>query len=109
MLAARAGMPTAAMRITSDDPADTQSAGLDEPSRWMLAIDGRVLHAGAPAALHAAAARLSRRVDARVLGLRFCGTDPAACGWRLMDASPTPDLARAGEDGVAALEQALAA
>jgi len=26
-----------------------------------------------------------------------------------MDASPTPDLALAGEDGVAALEQALAA
>jgi hypothetical protein len=107
VLAARAGMPAAATRIASDDGADLH--GLDEPSRWVLAIEGRVLHAGAPAALHTAAARLSRRVDARVLGLRFCGAHPAAAGWRLMDASPSPDLSLAGEDGVAALEQALSA
>jgi hypothetical protein len=109
VLAARAGMAAAATRIASDDGADPHSAGLYEPGCWVLAIDGRVLHAGAPAALHAAVARLSRRVDARVLGLRFCGADPAAAGWRLMDASPCPDLSLAGEDGVAALEQALSA
>jgi hypothetical protein len=100
-------MPTAALRIASDDGADPQSVGLDEPSSWLLAVDGCLLHAGAPPALHAAVARLSRRVDARVLGLRFCGADPAAAGWRLMDASPSPDLSLAGEPGVAALEQAL--
>jgi hypothetical protein len=109
VLAARAGMPTAAMRIASDDGADPQSVGLDEASCWVLAIDGRVLHAGAPAALHTAVARLGRHVHARVLGLRFCGADPAAAGWRLMDASPSPDLSLAGERGVAALEQALSA
>jgi hypothetical protein len=108
VLAARAGMPAPATLIASDDGSDPHGVGLDEPGRWVLAIDGRVLHAGAPAALHAAVARLSRRVDARVLGLRFCGADPATGGWRLMDASPTPDLSLAGEGGVAALERALA-
>lgn len=107
VLASRAGLPTAAMRIASDDGADPQSVGLDEPSSWVLAVDGRVLDAGAPPALHAAVARLSRRVDVRVLGLRFRGADAAAAGWRLMDASSSPDLSLAGESGVAALEQAL--
>lgn len=107
VLAGRAGVPTAALRIGSDNGADAHSAGDDEPSRWVLAVDGRVLHAGAPAALHRAVGHLSRSADARVLGLRFRGADPAAGGWRLLEATAQPDLSIAGDAGVAALERAL--
>jgi hypothetical protein len=44
-----------------------------------------------------------------VLGLRFDGEDPAREGWHLLDATPYPDLGSGGEDGVAALEELLAA
>jgi hypothetical protein len=107
VLAALAGVATAPLRMRSDDGSGTQVVDLDEPSTWVLAVDGRVLHDGVPLALQRAVARLSARVDARVLGLRFCGPDPAAAGWRLLDATPYPDLSLAGEIGVAAIERAL--
>jgi hypothetical protein len=57
-----------------------------------------------PRAIRAAAARLARAAGTPVLGLRFARDD-----WRLLDATPYPDLSSAGEDGIAALEAQLAA
>jgi hypothetical protein len=109
-LAARAGMACAPIVLTSADPASAAwNAGAGTPSTTALAIDGRLLHDGVPSALQDACARLCRASQTRILGLRFEGTDPAATGWRLLDATPYPDLSLAGEAGVAALEQALAA
>jgi hypothetical protein len=105
-LAARAGMPCAPLRLASEEPADP--AG-DAPGTTALAVDGRLLLPGVPAALQQATARLGRLAATRVLGLRFDGADPARAGWRLHDATPYPDLSLAGEAGVAALEAALAA
>jgi hypothetical protein len=110
-LAARAGMPYAPLRLASDDPAPVATATAAAPptTTQVLAIDGRILLPGVPAALHSAAARLSELAATRILGLRFDGPDPARGGWRLHDATPYPDLSLAGEAGVAALEAALAA
>jgi hypothetical protein len=114
-LAARAGMPYAPLRLASDDASPGSGLAMAAPgpveaptTTPALAIDGRVLLPGAPAALQAAAARLSRLAATRILGLRFDGPDPARGGWRLHDATPYPDLSLAGEAGVAALEAALA-
>ncbi len=104
VLAGRAGVPTAALDIASERPGARAHVG---PGTWVLAVDGRVLHSGAPTELHRAVGRLSRHVDARVLGLRFAGSDPAAEGWRVLDATLQPDLSLAGDAGVSALEQAL--
>ena len=105
----RAGMATAPARGSpATTAADPQRVEHDESSRWVLAIDGRVLHAGAPAALHAAVCRAQpARRRARARAALLPGGTPQRPGWRLLEAGPAPDLALAGERGVAALEQAL--
>jgi hypothetical protein len=42
-----------------------------------------------------------------ILGVRFMGRDPASEGWRLLDATPQPDLRIGGEAGIVALERVL--
>ena len=71
-------------------------------------VDGRILAAAVPAALQRACERLTGLAGTRILGLRFEGPDAAARGWRLLDATPYPDLSFAGEAGIGALEAALA-
>ncbi len=109
-LAARAGMNCFPLQLTSADPdAGLQPPGSDQgPSVTMLAVDGRILYGGVPAALQRACQRLTTLCATRVLGLRFDGADPARGGWRFLDGTPYPDLTSAGESGVAALELALA-
>jgi hypothetical protein len=109
-LAARAGMPCAPLKLASVPAAAATPAPADGgPSTTVLAVDGRLLGAGVPIALQRGCAKLSRLSATRVLGMRFAGSDPARDGWRLLDATPYPDLSLAGEAGVAALEAALAA
>ncbi len=105
VLAGRAGMPCAPLRLTSE-PADTAYPS-ETPSTPVLAIDGRVLADGVPTRLQLACARLAALAGSRILGLRFDGADPASCGWRFLDATTYPDLTFAGEYGVAAIEAAL--
>jgi len=109
-LAARAGMSCAPLRLESTDPdAALRAATPGEPSTTVLAVDGRILYSGVPGAVQRACAALSRLAATRIVGLRFAGGDPGRAGWRLLDATPYPDLSLAGESGVAAIEAALAA
>jgi hypothetical protein len=107
-LAAQAGFACAPLTLASADP-DSASGAAGKPDATLLAVDGRILHPAVPVAAHDACARLTRRCGTRVLGVRFAGPDPASGGWRVLDATPFPDLSFAGEAGVAALERALAA
>lgn len=107
-LAARAGLIAAPLRLASVGADMPQLVGFGDQlgTTTVLAVDGRILHAGVPSAMQRACAQLSRLCATRVLGLRFDGSDPAR-GWRFLDATPYPDLSLAGEAGVAALEAAL--
>jgi hypothetical protein len=103
VLASRAGMPCAEMRLASTAP-----AAPEPPSATLLAVDGRILADDVPARVQQASARLAALTATRILGLRFAGADPRTAGWRFLDATPYPDLSFAGEYGVAAIEAALA-
>jgi hypothetical protein len=81
----------------------------DGPSTTVLAVDGRILADAVPAAVQDACARLSTLAETRILGMRFERDGAATRGWRLLDATPYPDLSSAGEYGIAAIEAALAA
>jgi hypothetical protein len=102
-LAAGAGLPVVPLHLTSTDPAAWAGTG-DGPSAVVLAVGGELVGSWAPPAVRQAVRRLAALADTAILGLRFSGTDPASGGWRLLDASPQPDLRAAGESGVAALE-----
>jgi hypothetical protein len=108
-LAGRAGLPCAPLRLASEGPDMPAPWGLaDEPgTATVLSVDGRLLRAGVPDAVHRAGGCLSRMARTRVLGMRFAGVDPAREGWRFLDATPYPDLSIGGEAGVEALERAL--
>lgn len=108
-LAALAGMPSLPLRLASTEADAVPTGAGDGPSTMVLAVDGRMLYAGVAGALQRACARLCALSRTRVLGLRFDGADPARAGWRLLDATPFPDLSLAGETGIAALAAALAA
>jgi hypothetical protein len=110
-LAARAGLIAAPLRLASAGPDMPRPLGFgDEPgTTTLLAVDGRILHAGVPSAVQRASAHLGRLCATRILGLRFDGIDPARSGWRFLDATPYPHLSLAGDTGVAALEGALGA
>jgi hypothetical protein len=110
-LATTAGMPCAPLALDSRDGADpAEQFELDDrAATTVLAVDGRVLHPGVPAALHGACARLTALAATRVLGLRFDRAALSRGAWLLLGATPYPDLTLAGETGVAAIEAALAA
>jgi hypothetical protein len=100
-LAVQAGLPVVPLHLSSAEPAAPDEGG---PSTVALAVGGDLVGVSAPAAVRSAVRRLAALSDTAVLGLRFAGADPAAGGWRLLDATPQPDLRTAGEAGLAALE-----
>jgi len=106
MLGRRAGLAIAPLRMTSAEPGDggDPQAG----STTILTIAGELFCAGAPAEVREGARRLAALSGTAILGLRFAGTDPACGQWRLLDATPQPDLSAGGDPGVAALEGVLA-
>lgn len=109
-LAVDAGLPVAPLTLESRHPPPPPTYGRDgEPSTTMLAIDGELVGAGAPDPIRDAAREFAELAETPVLGLRFAGADPARAGWRLLDATPYPDLSSAGEAGLSALGELLAA
>lgn len=108
-LASDVGLPVAPLRFDSRRPPPLGYHANGEPSTEVLAVDGEPLAERMPPPVRDAARRFARAAETPLLGLRFSGTDPARDGWRLLDASPYPDLTSAGEAGVDALAAALAA
>lgn len=106
MLGRQAGLPIAPLRMSSADLHQDQNGA--EPSSTILMVGGELIISVAPDAIRQAARRLAALSATIILGLRFAGTDPARCGWRLLDATPQPDLTAAGDAGIAALEKVLA-
>ncbi|MDQ4020714.1 MAG: hypothetical protein M3257_03595 [Actinomycetota bacterium] len=104
-LGMRAGLPVAPLRLAS---ANLHPQDVAEASTMILMVDGELLGSSAPDAIRKAARRLAALSGTAILGLWFAGSDPARSGWRLLDATPQPDLTAAGEAGVAALEAVLA-
>jgi hypothetical protein len=103
VLACRAGLPVAPLQVSS-----TRRTSEDEgESSIVLALGGELIYAGAPAPVQAAVRRFAVLSETAVLGLRFASGSPAAGGWRLLDATPQPDLRIAGDAGVDALEGLL--
>jgi hypothetical protein len=104
-LSARAGLPVVPLHLAS-----TGSAGGDGdgPSTVVLTVGGELVGTSAPPVVRSAVRRLAALAETAILGLRFSGADPGAGGWRLLDATPQPDLRIAGESGVAALESLVA-
>jgi hypothetical protein len=100
-LSVRAGLPVVPLHLASAGPGDGEGDG---PSTVVLTIGGELVGTGAPAVVRSAVRRLAALADTAVLGLRFRGADPDTGGWRLLDATPQPDLRIAGESGIAALE-----
>jgi hypothetical protein len=100
-LAVQAGLPVVPLHLSSTEPAAPDDAG---PSAVVLAVGGELVGATAPPPIRAAVRRLAALADTAILGLRFSGAEPAVGGWRLLDATPQPDLRTAGESGIAALE-----
>jgi hypothetical protein len=103
VLASRAGLPVVPLRRSSDDVAAAEDSVCPSAST-ILSIDGQLQHDGAPAGIRAAARRLAVLSQTMILGLRFLGADPALDGWRLLDATPQPDLRAAGARSLIALE-----
>jgi len=108
-LGTRAGLPVVPLHLASADPpldggADPGCDPGDDRSSVVLVLGGELVGRCAPLEVRRAARRLAALADTALLGLRFSGPDPADAGWRLLDATPLPDLRIAGEPGVAALE-----
>lgn len=100
-LAVQAGLPVVPLHLSSTEPTAPDDTG---PSVVVLAVGGEVVGVSAPPAVRSAVRHLAALADTAILGLRFAGAEPAAGGWRLLDATPQPDLRIAGEPGLAALE-----
>lgn len=105
VLGMRAGLPIAPLHVTSAEVCREEDEAI---GTTILAIGGELLANTAPDAIRQAVRRLAVLSETAILGLRFAGADPARCGWRLLDATPQPDLSTAGEAGIAALEAVLA-
>ena len=108
-LARDAGLPVVPMRFDSRTPPPLLYQANGEQSTEVLTVAGEPLTEGMPSRIRAAARRFAVDAGTPVMGLRFAGADPARGGWRLLDASPYPDLSSAGEAGVDALGDMLAA
>jgi hypothetical protein len=100
-LAVQAGLPVVPLHLSSTEPPVLEDAG---PSAVVLTVGGELVGASAPPPVRRAVRRLAVLADTAILGLRFSGAEPATGGWRLLDATPQPDLRTAGEAGIAALE-----
>jgi hypothetical protein len=107
VLGLQAGLPVAALHMTS--VGQNIGSDLQCESTMILVVRGKLLYKGAPDVIREGVSRLAAMSETELLGLRFVGTDPGSAGWRLIDATPYPDMRIAGERGVAALEELLAA
>ena len=105
VLAREAGLPVAPYAFDSRRPPPLGDDGT--PSTQVLAVGGEPLRRRCQRAIRAAAARLARAAAHPSSACASART--ARAGWRLLDATPHPDLSGAGEDGIAALEAVLAA
>lgn len=110
VLALQAGLAVAPLTLDSEHPpADPYGRDDGTPSTIVLTIGGEPLTSAMPAELRAATRRFAELARTPILGLAFAGDDPARGGWRLLDATPYPDLAGGGEAAIDALEAQLAA
>jgi hypothetical protein len=105
-LGLQAGLPIAPLRMASTQPDGEQD--LQAASSTVLMIDGELIYDSAPPEIRAGARRFAALSETAILGLRFAGTDPAQGRWRLLDATPQPDLSAGSDAGIAALEGVLA-
>jgi hypothetical protein len=105
VLAVRAGLDVVPLHMSSQHPQDDHPER--SPSRTVLAVGGELLCPKAPPAVRRGVRGLATLSETAVLGVRFAGTDADPAGWRLMDATPQPDLRIGGEAGVAAMEGLL--
>ena len=96
-------MPYLRSSNASEPAADTAQ----QPSTTVLCVGGRLLNESAPDHIRSAARRLGEQAETAVLGLCFAGRDPETEGWRVLDATPHPNLCSAGEAGVEALVEVL--
>jgi hypothetical protein len=107
VLAARAGLPVASYRQSSeDDPAETWRAASEPPAATVFVVSERVV---APPVVTAdqreSCRRLARGAGTMLLGIDFA---PAARGgWEFSGASVMPDLIRGGEPLADALAEAF--
>jgi hypothetical protein len=107
-LALEAGLRVAPATFESTNPS-TLGYGFDaEPSTTVLTIGGKPFDAGMPADVRAAATRFATLAETPILGLRFASREPRGV-WRLLDATPYPDLSSGGDAGLSALEDLLVA
>lgn len=105
VLGARAGLAVAPLHLASRRPDDDEGGGA--VGTTVLAVGGDLLDPAVPAAVRRGVHRLTALAATTILGVRFAGADPAAAGWRFLDATPQPDLRIGGEAGIAALEKVL--
>jgi hypothetical protein len=105
MLGAQAGLPIAPLHMTSEGSKGGED--YQAPSTTILTIGGELFCSSAPPKVKEGARRLAALSETAILGLRFVGTDPARGQWRLLDATPQPDLSAGGDAGIAALEVVL--
>jgi hypothetical protein len=110
-LGVAAGLRVVPFRATSshaaDDVADMSHTETESPTRTLLSIAGELIHDDAPPTVRRAVRRLAGLSGTTILGLRFLGDEPSRSGWRLLDATPHPDLSVGGEKGLRALEAVL--
>src|SRR5262245_11465820 len=107
VLAAKAGL--AAMPHRQSDETDPDRAWLSPPTPGAVTVfavgEAAVGSPQVPAPVREACVRLARAAGEVLLGADLL---PAADGsWRLLTASPTPDLTRGGEPLIEALAQVL--
>ena len=79
-----------------------------EPSTTVLMLGGELLDGEVPDAVRTAVRRFATLAETPILGLRFAGLERDRAEWRLLDATPYPDLSSGGEAGISALEELLA-
>jgi len=106
MLGAQAGLPIAPLRMASAQPGGEEDHRA--PSITILTVAGELLCGGAPPEIREGVRRLAVLSGTPILGLRFTDPDSAHGQWRLLDATPQPDLSAGGDAGIAALEAVLA-
>ncbi len=107
LLALDAGLPTAPFTFNSRSaplPNELDS----EPSTTVLSIGGEPVANYIPDEIRDGLRRFAAAAQTPILGIRFAGSDPPRSGWRVLDATPHPDLTIAGDKGIVALAAHLA-
>jgi hypothetical protein len=109
-LALAAGLPAAPTTFESASPPPLGYGFFEaaEPCTTVLMLGGELLDGEVPDAVRAAVRRFAALAETPILGLRFAGLERDRAEWRLLDATPYPDLSSGGEAGISALEELLA-